>query len=55
MVCSGSKEGKSRKGKGCVVVARKVKIGKKGIEYLQKFKFSNVCDRDSVSLMQIEI
>ena len=28
MVCSGSKEGKSRKGKGCVVVARKVKVGR---------------------------
>ena len=25
---SGSKEGKSRKGKGCVVVARKVKVGR---------------------------
>ena len=27
-MCSGNKEGKSRKGKGCVVVARKVKVGR---------------------------
>ena len=37
-MCRGSKEGKNRKGKGCVVVARKVKIGKKGIEYFPKIQ-----------------
>ena len=48
---NGSREGKSRKRKGCIVVARKlkvgrergvrkVKIGKKGIEYFPKIQIS---------------